>query len=154
MISSIIVLFLRYTLQLREHLLPTVRDVLFVDMQKSVFELLLGLSDDELRPVKKDDIEAIVQSMETLMRHSVLNEQNGEQQHEIFCLDFALKCFKSPMIEKRLHGLNYMEETIQALRFGSPAMGRSRWLDVTYVEKRSTITHHDLQLSSRLAQGE
>lgn len=104
-------------------------------MQKSAFELLLGLSDDELRPVKKDDIEAIVQSMETLMRHSVLNEQNGEQQHEIFCLDFALKCFKSPMIEKRLHGLNYMEETIQALRFGSPAMGRNRWLDVTYALK-------------------
>lgn len=115
-------------------MLPTVRDVLFVDMQKSVFDLLLGLSDDELRPVKKDDIEGIVQSMELLMRHSVLNDQNGEQQHEIFCLDFALKCFKSPMIEKRLHGLNYMEETIHSLSYsGAGAMGRGRWLDVKCV---------------------
>lgn len=109
------------------------RDVLFVDMQKSVFDLLLTLSDDELRPVKKDDIETIVQSMETLMRHCCLSEQNGEQQHEVFCLDFALKCFKSPMIEKRLHGLNYMEETIHSLRYGSTSIGRSRWLEVKCV---------------------
>lgn len=29
---------------------------------------------------------------------------------EKFCLDFALKCFKSPLLEKRISGLTYMQE--------------------------------------------
>jgi hypothetical protein len=85
---------LAHPFQVRELLRAEIREALFMELQKAVFDLLLGLSDDELRPVKKEDIEEIVRFMDTIVRYSG-GSPDCMQTHDTFLLQFSLKVISS-----------------------------------------------------------
>lgn len=95
-------------------LLPALKEQSFRPLD-NVFETMLGLSDDELRPVLKEDVEEIVREMENLFRDYVPHDEVPKR-CEKFCLDFALKCFQSSNLQKRMNGLSYIEECIDMVR--------------------------------------
>jgi hypothetical protein len=64
-----------------------------------VFAIMLGLSDEELRSVKKEDVEEIVRHFESIIKEYAFAETY--EKTERFCLAFALKCFRSTNLEKR-----------------------------------------------------
>eukprot|EP00005_Dracoamoeba_jomungandri_P011671 CAMPEP_0174268074 /NCGR_PEP_ID=MMETSP0439-20130205/36039_1 /TAXON_ID=0 /ORGANISM="Stereomyxa ramosa, Strain Chinc5" /LENGTH=2490 /DNA_ID=CAMNT_0015356015 /DNA_START=82 /DNA_END=7554 /DNA_ORIENTATION=+ len=85
--------------------------------QDVVISMMLNLDDSELRPVKKSDVSEIVKYL-----GEIIGQFNKADVHKIcesFCLDFALKCFRSSNLEKRMQGLSYMEEAIDMTRRSS-----------------------------------
>eukprot|EP01087_Luapelamoeba_hula_P010523 TRINITY_DN2786_c0_g2_i1.p2 TRINITY_DN2786_c0_g2~~TRINITY_DN2786_c0_g2_i1.p2 ORF type:complete len:2352 (-),score=229.36 TRINITY_DN2786_c0_g2_i1:29-7084(-) len=75
-----------------------------------VFDTLRELPEEELRQVRKEDVEEIVRHME-----GIIKEYAGPAAYEKcerFSLEFALKCFRSSNLERRMHGLAYIEEVI------------------------------------------
>lgn len=95
---------------------------------------LLQMPNDELKKIDKQDVDALVQDLEIVQR------QNGETVEvtkffDEFRLDYALKCFISPILEKRLLGLadikkacdNVLEkESAAAASAGSSAAAHHR----------------------------
>lgn len=98
-----------------EFLIRAVKKELIAVFQPTVFSLMLGLNDNELRPVKKDDVGEIVRRMsEILSDYSYTS--NVHELCEKFSLEFALKCFRSSNLEKRMQGLSYIEEAREMTR--------------------------------------
>src|SRR5690348_5251023 len=135
---------------MREFLIPELQKQ-YLPQLEAVFEMLNNLSEEELRPVKKEDIEEIVRNMESIIKEYAYTE--AFEKCEKFCLSFALKCFRSANLEKRLHGLSYVEEAIsmaqrrkyrmvwdreESMYYGGAAhMSRTpqvaRWMDTSYL---------------------
>jgi len=88
-----------------------VRKTFIPRFQESVFKMMLALNDKELRPVKKDDVSEVVRCIGEILEDSSFSAVH--ERCEMFCLNFALKCFKSSNLEKRMQGLSYIEESIQ-----------------------------------------
>jgi hypothetical protein len=72
---------------------------------------MMLFNEEELKPVRKQDVEEIVKKVESLLKD--LDPINGAEKCENFCLEFSLKCFRSTQIEKRVNGLIYIVETIE-----------------------------------------
>ncbi|ELR25257.1 uncharacterized protein ACA1_290210 [Acanthamoeba castellanii str. Neff] len=94
---------------MREFLIPSLQKA-FLPQLEVIFTIMLGLGDEELRTVKKEDVEEIVRHFEAILKEYAYTET--WEKSERFCLAFALKCFRSTNLEKRLHGLSYIEEAI------------------------------------------
>lgn len=60
---------------------------------------MLDLTEEELRSIKKDDVDEIVRDLEALIKE--YDQANACEKREKFCLAFALKCFRSTNLEKR-----------------------------------------------------
>lgn len=71
----------------------------------------LNLSEEELKLVKKTDIEELVNIFEDSLR-SMMKQEDVNRTSEIFCLEFSHKCFKSNLIEKRVNGLVYIADAV------------------------------------------
>lgn len=72
--------------------------------------LVLSLSDEELKNEDKKTISDISRNLEGLVRVAFPNRPS--EAIDKFNLDVALKCFRSPYLEKRLGGLNDIKEFI------------------------------------------
>jgi hypothetical protein len=83
------------------------------ELFNTVCELLLTMNEDQLRPLEKTDFEEIVKMLQMLLEKTPVFEVKVHELMEPFCLQFALKCFKSALLEKRLNGLQYIEEVIE-----------------------------------------
>jgi len=75
------------------------------------FDLFNNLTEEELKQVRKEDFEETLKHLEYLMR--VCQGPPAYEKSERFILTFALKCYKCSNLEKRMHGLSYIEEAIQ-----------------------------------------
>src|SRR5690606_33515682 len=80
-------------------------------LQTSVANLILELSDEELKSEDKKVLAEITLQMEILLR-AVLPHSKASAQIEQFRLNLALRCFRSPYLEKRLLGLNDIKDLI------------------------------------------
>jgi ubiquitin carboxyl-terminal hydrolase 34 len=94
-------------------------------MQQHVQQLLelvpvrvLSLTDEELKNEDKKTISDISRNLEGLVRAAFPNRPC--QAIDDFNLDVALKCFRSPYLEKRLAGLNDIKEFIGNVRKDDP----------------------------------
>jgi len=75
----------------------------------AVTKSMLGLVNEELRETTKADIEDIVCSLTMLLRRIKSTEEEVAQVVEMFVLDFALKCFKSIFLQKRMLALETLK---------------------------------------------
>ncbi len=99
--------------QLKDLFTTSVAETLVPDLQQAIFAVLLTLSDNELRALEKTDFEEITRMLQALLEKSSSFTLKIAELMERFYLDFALKCFKSPLLEKRMHGLAYIEEVLE-----------------------------------------
>ncbi len=83
---------------MREFLIPSLQKE-FLPQLEVIFTIMLGLGDEELRTVKKEDVEEIVRHFEAILKEYAYTET--WEKSERFCLAFALKCFRSTNLEKR-----------------------------------------------------
>lgn len=90
-----------------------VKELYFPQLQQTVADLLLNLNDDQLRPLEKADFEQIVGYLRELLQHTPSMKDKVAEIMEKFCLDFALKCFKCSLLEKKMNGLMYIEEVLE-----------------------------------------
>lgn len=68
-------------------------------LSELVFQYLLQVSEEELKSIRKQDIEEVVNNIEILLRE--LSFSQVYELSERFSLEFSLKCFTSPWLEKR-----------------------------------------------------
>ncbi|KAL6075441.1 Ubiquitin carboxyl-terminal hydrolase [Balamuthia mandrillaris] len=87
---------------------------IFPPMEERAFQLLLHLTDAELRNVKQDEVKQLFNNIDKLI-NEYSNSGMGEQ-FEMNWLDFSLKCFKSPQLEKRAMGMSFIEDAISMAR--------------------------------------
>jgi hypothetical protein len=90
-----------------------VKEDICPELQQCTFSILLNLTESELRALEKTDFEEITKLLQLVLEKTGSYEGKVHELMERFCLDFALKCFKSPLLEKRMHGLAYIEEVLQ-----------------------------------------
>lgn len=130
-------------------------ETLIPELQKALFTILLNLTDNELRGLEKTDFEEITRMLQALLEKITSFSLKVAELMEKFYLDFALKCFKSPLLEKRMHGLAYIEEVLELAEnrdraffhhmedynyYGHPMQIRaSKWVDNKY---KIYISHH------------
>lgn len=108
---------------------------------ETVTQTLLGMSDEDLRTTSKEDLKSVIDYLQTLLERIYSEEKLGEIL-ESFELDMALKCLKSPYLEKRINGLREIiikisqakrkdEEDIRAITFISQTHYRdtAKWLN-------------------------
>jgi hypothetical protein len=89
------------------------KEKVFPPFQEAVFHLLLNLKDNELRPLEKMDFEEIVRFMQLVLEKVPSYDNRVAEVMESFCLDFALKCFRCSLLEKRINGLAYIEDVLE-----------------------------------------
>lgn len=94
---------------MREFLVPELQKR-YLPQLEHLFTIMLDLSEEGLRNVKKEDIEEIVRHLEAIIREYA--GADTYEKTERFALAFARKCFSSTNLEKRLHGLAYIDEAI------------------------------------------
>ncbi len=136
-----------YYIQLSDILTIPVRELFIPDLQRTVFDFLLNLTEVELRPLEKNDFEEIVRYFQIILERVPSLDKVVHECIEKFCLAFALKCFKSALLPKRLNGLSYIEEMIEAAQnrdhypymhmddysSGGFAIRSSKYIDLKYV---------------------
>jgi ubiquitin C-terminal hydrolase len=71
------------------------------------------MNEDELKQVKKSDIEDLINSLEMILPN-LLRPEEIAKRCEGFCLDFSIKCFRTTLIEKRVNGLVYIEDSVES----------------------------------------
>lgn len=97
-------------LQMRPFLLMGIQQRWFPELERT-FTILEEIQEEELKHVRKEDVEDTLKNMESLMK--VYKGVAAYEKSEKFFLSFALRCFKCSNLEKRMHGLAYIEEAIQ-----------------------------------------
>ena len=103
LLQEIVLLFqcfgMTYTRYTRSKVIAPLRD--------AVFQVLLRMTEEDLRPLNNVDIDRIVATLETL-------EQVGRRVHskpyETFLLQFAVKCLRTSILPKRLHGIDIIDQ--------------------------------------------
>jgi hypothetical protein len=80
------------------------------ELNPRVFDLILNLTDDELKNEDRKVIADISNSVEVLLK--MMEPAKASEIMERFNLKVAYKCFKSPYLEKRLCGLNDIKDFI------------------------------------------
>jgi ubiquitin C-terminal hydrolase len=71
---------------------------------EAVTQTLLNLTDEGLRTISKEDLKSVIDYLQSLLDRIYPEEKLGEIL-ESFELNLALKCLKSPYLEKRINGL-------------------------------------------------
>lgn len=129
-------------------MLDNVRENILKEIYDSVVSLFLNFTDNELRPLEKIDFEEVSSNLQNLISLTTIFEGRVHELIEKFCLDFALKCFKCQLLEKRLIGLAYIEEVVERAENkdrlhqmddyplsyqGIHRSFASRWIDIKFV---------------------
>lgn len=81
-------------------------------MQQSVFDLLLGLSNDELKNENPKFVTDITEVLEMLMRGVNSAQMGVSETMEKFGLQMAYRFFQSPSLEKRIFGMTLIRDII------------------------------------------
>jgi len=83
------------------------------EIQARAIEIMLNLTDEELKNEEKKVLSDISKSLSTILK--IIHPSKVNETMDQFNLKMALKCFKSPFLEKRLYGLNDIKEYISLL---------------------------------------
>jgi hypothetical protein len=92
---------------------PEVASSYLPAFQDAIFKCYLSMNEDELKQVKKSDIEDLINSLEMILPN-LLRPEEIAKRCEGFCLDFSIKCFRTTLIEKRVNGLVYIEDSVES----------------------------------------
>ena len=105
---------------MRPFLIADLQAAFFPGLERT-FTILGDLSEEELKLVRKEDVEETLKNLEQLMKAHL--GAAAYEKSESFFLSFALKCYRCANLEKRLHGLAYIEEAIQMVSRKKNSMG-------------------------------
>jgi len=124
----------------KDSLVRSQQKLYVTQLEKRTLETLINLTEEELKPIRKSDIEDIVNSLEVLLA-DVISADDAAERLEKFCLDFSLKCIRSSLVEKRVNGLQYLEDALEMAKtrdtFGlhpPPTLRVTRWIKLQYVD--------------------
>ena len=95
-----------------------------VPLRNDIFKVLLGLKEEELRPLQNHDIDRLIEEI-----HEFEFQKEGyalDPEYATFNLEFALKCFRSSLLPKRIHGLSCID---RVLRQNCPSQDLVGWLN-------------------------
>lgn len=99
-----------------------------------LFNILNTIEEDALKYVTKEDIEDMVSKIESIF--ASLNFEDSWKITEEFCLQFALKCFNSHIIQKRVNGIMYIHDAVINVRnkFSMSIHAKeTKWMTKEYV---------------------
>ncbi len=88
---------------------PFARETLLVPLRDAIFAFMLGMSDEEIRPLHNSDLDRLINSLEDLET----SRRSHSKPFETFLLDFSLKCLRSSFLPKRLHGIYSIDQLAQ-----------------------------------------
>lgn len=74
------------------------------DITEAIKKRLIGTSDQALRNVRKEQVDAIIKSVENISRR-VLNKDDREKQSEVLRLELCNKSLISNYLERRISGI-------------------------------------------------
>jgi plasmid replication initiation protein len=74
------------------------------DITDAIKKRLIGTSDQALRNVRKEQVDAIIKSVENISRR-VLNKDDREKQSEVLRLELCNKSLISNYLERRISGI-------------------------------------------------
>ena len=86
------------------------RKALVIPLRDAIFETLLNMSEEDLRPINNTEIERVISSLEDL---ELVNRRVHTKPYETFVLDFSLKCLRCSILPKRLHGIDSIDQIAQ-----------------------------------------
>jgi ubiquitin carboxyl-terminal hydrolase 34 len=73
---------------------------------------LLGTSDQSLRNVRKEQVDAIIKSIDQISRRFMVKEER-DKQTEVLRLELANKSLKSTYLERRISGIKDLNTVIK-----------------------------------------
>jgi len=89
-----------------------------LSLHQAVSELFRSYNDHHLRMLARDDLEAVAKVMEGLLTRGH-GTPVAMSQTEKFMLDVSIKRFRCPMVERRLNGLQYIQDLTNAISKGN-----------------------------------
>ena len=96
-----------------------------VPLRNDTFKVLLGLNEEQLRPLQNHEIDRYVEGIHELEFRKDMGHIMPEAYAD-FNLAFALKCFRSSLLPKRIHGLTCID---QVLRRNGSSQQLVEWLN-------------------------
>ena len=88
-------------------------------LKEAVSSCILNAPAQSLRDIRKERIDGIIRSLDSLLKR-VCKKEDREKQINVLKLDFALLCVKSPFLERRIQGIKEISGLIKDVRvYGS-----------------------------------
>ncbi|KAH3767551.1 ubiquitin carboxyl-terminal hydrolase 34 [Pelomyxa schiedti] len=121
-------------------LLPTLQPTLISDLQTLVNNRLQNITNEEIKLMKKDDVDKIILQLTHLLESVIPAAECGEIM-ETMSLSVALKCFTSGFLEKRVYGLQSISNMSLYIRNSeqsapqSTASKSTKWMTSKYFIK-------------------
>lgn len=86
------------------------------EIQEAVQKAILNAPEASIRNVRKEKIESIVSRLEDLLKR-VYTYDERERQIAFLNMDITLMCMKSNFLERRIHGIKSLAETLKTLKY-------------------------------------
>lgn len=83
-----------------------------VQISKAIQHRLLSTSDQSLRNIRKEQMDAIIKSVDQISKRFYTKEER-EKQAEVLKLELANKCLKSTYLERRIQGIRDLNQVIK-----------------------------------------
>ena len=96
-----------------------------VPLRNDIFKVLLDLKEEELRPLQNQDIDRFIEEIHEFEFQKEMGYAL-DKDYAKFNLEFALKCFRSSLLPKRIHGLSCID---RVLRQNRPSQDLVAWLN-------------------------
>lgn len=81
-------------------------------ISQAIQSRLLGSSDQSLRNVRKEQVDAIIKSIDQISRRFMIKEER-DKQSEVLRLELANKCLRSTYLERRISGIKDLNIVIK-----------------------------------------
>ena len=115
--------------EVSEHVQRQIWNEMTQEAVEAAIQSVLESSEEEIRTFTKAEVQNLVKVLESLTERYLKDEnsQHGEKV-ELFRLDLALKCIKSPYLERRIHGLMDIIEIIDTSKLKEDELTRYHYI--------------------------
>ena len=115
--------------QVSEHVQRYIWNEIAREIVEAAIGSVLESSEEEIRAFTKAEVQALVKSLETITGKCFKDEklQHGEKV-ELFRLDLAFKCLKTPYLERRIHGFIDIIEIIETSKSKEDELARYHYI--------------------------
>lgn len=102
---------------LKEILISEIKSKYIPTFQTAVFDALENLTEDDLRPIRKEEIEELIRHCKSFGECVEEGKKKLFEKCEMRTLDFGLKCLNTNLLEKRLWGITFIETVLQSVAY-------------------------------------
>ena len=109
-----------------------------VDVQNAVQSSILNAPEASIRNVRKEKIESIVSRLEDILKRKYSYEEK-EKQIALLTMDITLMCLKSNFLERRIHGIKSLADTLKSLKYANRSSKLSPEFMHEWLEKNGIL---------------